>query len=240
MDNRSKIIEAAAELLEASPTGQVATRSVAEKAGVQQPVIYRLFGDKDRLLAAVVDHGFEQYLGAKRAAEESADPVADLRRGWDQHTQFALEHPNLYHLMTAPGPTVAPRAIGEMRTLLRGVLERVAQAGRLAVEPGRAVEIVMSANTGVALALLARPDEQRDIGLSRQVREIVLAGVLTPGPAHRTPAESVTVPRAATTLAALLRSDPPESFTAAERALLAEWLTRLAQDTTTSQDTVTS
>jgi AcrR family transcriptional regulator len=234
MDNRSKIIEAAAELLEASPTGQVATRSVAEKAGVRQPVIYRLFGDKDRLLAAVVDHGFEQYLAAKRAAEVSADPVADLRRGWDQHTQFALEHPNLYHLMTAPGLTVAPRAIGEMRTLLHGVLERVAQAGRLAVAPDRAVEIVMAANTGVALALLARPDEQRDLALSRQMREVVLAGVLTPEPAHRTSTESVTVPQAATTLAALLRSDPPKSFTPAERALLAEWLTRLAQDTTAS------
>ncbi|MET8771803.1 TetR/AcrR family transcriptional regulator [Streptomyces sp. NPDC004658] len=230
MSNRSLILEAATELLEASPTGDVATRGVAEKAGVRQPVIYRVFGDKDALLAAVVDHGFTRYLAAKRAAEPTADPVADLRRGWDQHTQFALEHPNLYRLMAAPGPACVPRAIGEMHALLHATLERVAQAGRLAVEPDRAADIVIAANTGVALTLLTRSGARPGTELSARVRDLVLAGILTPQAPEGGPCPPVSVERAATTLAALLRRSPPRSLTPAERALLAEWLTRIVDE----------
>jgi AcrR family transcriptional regulator len=227
---RPLILEAATELLEASANGDVATRSVAEKAGVQQPVIYRLFGDKDRLLAAVVDHGLARYLAAKRAAEPTDDPVADLRRGWDQHTQFAVEHPHLYRLIASPGPACVPEAIGEMHELLRTTLERVAQAGRLAIEPDRAAKIVTCANSGVALALLARPDDCPGTDLSAQVRDITLAGILAPEPGAVTPSAPLTMAQAATTLGALLRSASPRSFTPTEQGLLAEWLTRLTQD----------
>lgn len=237
MDNRSRILHAASELLEASPTGDIATRSVAEKAGVQQPVIYRIFGDKDSLLAAVVDHGFGAYVAAKRAAESTDDPVADLVRGWDRHTSFALEHPNLYRLMAAPGLASPPKALGDMHELLLAVLERVAREGRLAFAPERAAGIVMSANAGVALTLLTRPETPGDGELSARVRDIVLTGILTPGPDGAPPAGPPATTRAATaqaatTLAALLRADPAESFTRAEQDLMAEWLTRLAADAT--------
>ncbi|CAL9646246.1 TetR/AcrR family transcriptional regulator [Streptomyces sp. enrichment culture] len=230
MDNRSRILQAATELLEASANADVVTRSVADRAGVQQPVIYRIFGDKDSLLAAVVDHGLNQYLAAKRAMEATPDPVADLVRGWDQHTQFALEHPNVYRLMAAPGLASAPQALGEMHKLLRAILERVAQAGRLAVTPERAADIIMSANTGVALALLSRSETQPSTELSDQVRDIVLAGVLTPDPGDAPSHGTATTVQVATTLAALLRATPPQSFTPAERELLAEWLMKLTHD----------
>lgn len=227
MNNRSAILEAATELLEASPSGDISTRGVGERAGVQQPVIYRLFGDKDSLLAAVVDHGFARYLAAKRAAVPTADPVADLRRGWDEHTRFALEHPNLYRLMYTPRLTSPPQAVAEATALLRAVLERVARSGRLAVEPDRAADVVISTNSGVALSLIGRPGAQREVGLSEQVRDVVLRGILTPEPDTDPVAAPPNVPQAATTLAALLRSEPQGAFSPAERALLTEWLIRL-------------
>ncbi|NUT50938.1 MAG: TetR/AcrR family transcriptional regulator [Saccharothrix sp.] len=228
MNNRSAILDAATALLEASSTGEISTRGVAERAGVQQPVIYRIFGDKDGLLAAVVDHGFGQYVAAKRAAVATDDPVADLRRGWDGHTRFALEHPNLYRLMFTPQLASRPRAVEEAHELLRAVLERIARIGRLAVEPARAAEIVMSANSGVALALITRPELRGNAELSTQVRELLLPGILTPEPDADPATTSPTVAQAATTLAALLRSDQPESFSPAELALLTQWLTHLA------------
>ncbi|MFE9746952.1 TetR/AcrR family transcriptional regulator [Saccharothrix saharensis] len=231
MDNRSAILAAATELLETSPTGDISTRAVGERAGVQQPVIYRLFGDKDSLLAAVVDHGFAQYLAAKRAATPTDDPVADLRSGWDGHTRFALDHPNVYRLMYTPRLASPPQAVREARELLRGVLERVARSGRLAVEPDHAADIVMAANTGVALSLLNRPDADRDPELSVRIRDIVLPGILTPDPDAGPSATSPTVAQAATTLSALLRSHRPESFSRAEFALLTEWLNHLATTT---------
>ncbi|XGU18101.1 TetR/AcrR family transcriptional regulator [Rhodococcus sp. 3Y1] len=68
----------------------------------RRPALYRQFGDKDGLLAAVVEAGFFEYLEGKRAATPSDDPVADLRAGWDAHTAFALAHPAHYRLMHSP------------------------------------------------------------------------------------------------------------------------------------------
>lgn len=44
-------------------------------AGVGAPALYRQFGDKDGLLAAVVEAGFFEYLEGKRAATPSDDPL---------------------------------------------------------------------------------------------------------------------------------------------------------------------
>lgn len=55
MDTRSVILDRAVELLAASESGDISTRAVCEAAGVGQPVLYQLFGDKDGLLAAVAD-----------------------------------------------------------------------------------------------------------------------------------------------------------------------------------------
>lgn len=79
------------------------------------PMLYRLFGDKAGLLAAVVDRGFERYLASKREARPSEDPVEDLKSGWDNHMRFALEHPSHYRLMYSPELT-APRPPPRRRT----------------------------------------------------------------------------------------------------------------------------
>src|SRR3954449_6664209 len=108
MSTRTKILEAAAELLAASPIADVSTRAVCEAAGVGAPALYRQFGDKEGLLSAVVDHGFEKYLAGKRAAVPSADPVQDLRDGWDSHVAFAVENPSYYRLMYSPTVSGTP------------------------------------------------------------------------------------------------------------------------------------
>ena len=69
-----------------------------------QPVLYRLFGDKQGLLDAVSEAALERYAQRKSGLEVTDDPVADLRTGWDDHTAFALENPALYRLMFAPRP----------------------------------------------------------------------------------------------------------------------------------------
>jgi AcrR family transcriptional regulator len=56
---RQRVIEAATGLLEREGRDAVTTRAVAVAAGMQPPVIYRLFGDKEGLLEAVAEHGFE-------------------------------------------------------------------------------------------------------------------------------------------------------------------------------------
>jgi len=228
MNTRSLIIEAAAELIAQSPSGDVSTRAVCEAAGVQQPVLYRLFGDKDGLLAATVDHVWDQYLETKRAAEKSEDPLRDLRAGWDSHTAFALAHPNAYKLMFAPALRSVPEAAEEAMRILRGDLERLAAQGRLRVAPEIAARMVMSANTGVSLALITRPSQYPDAGLSRLVRDAIHQAILldpATGMTDTTAADARAA--AATTLLSSLDDLTPEPFTPAESALLGQWLTQI-------------
>lgn len=220
MSTRTRILEAAAELLADSPIADVSTRAVCEAAGVGAPALYRQFGDKEGLLSAVVDHGFERYLAGKRAAVPSADPVLDLRDGWDAHVAFALENPSYYRLMYSPTVSGTPAAAVEAHQLLLAVLERCAAAGRLSVSPDVAAQMVMSANTGVALVLITRRElYTRDV--STRVRDAVHAAILVPAE------DAVGGGGAAAALGAQLRQSPPEAFTTAETALLQEWLTRL-------------
>ncbi len=218
MDVRTRILEAAAELLARS--GEFSTRAVCEAAGVGAPALYRQFGDKEGLLAAVVDHAFEAYLAGKRAAKPSDDPVRDLRDGWDNHVAFALNHPNHYRLLYA-GLSTPPGAAAEAHGLLLAVLERCAAAGRLKVPPPLAAQMVMAANAGVALSMVTRLELYPDPEFSVRVRESVLSGVL---------AEDVPAPGGvavtATTLAARLDGTTPLS--AAELTMLREWLGRLS------------
>ncbi|WP_347038034.1 TetR/AcrR family transcriptional regulator [Glutamicibacter halophytocola] len=106
------IINSAERLLAESATGDISTRAVCEAAGVTQPVLYRHFGDKDGLLAAVADHVWENYLSAKRSTKNSDDALEDLRRGWDNHTAFALENPHAYRLVFGTALAARPAAMG--------------------------------------------------------------------------------------------------------------------------------
>ncbi|MFC1414368.1 TetR/AcrR family transcriptional regulator [Streptacidiphilus sp. N1-12] len=233
MDVRTRILEAAAELLSQSADADVSTRAVCEAAGVGAPMLYRQFGDKEGLLSAVVDYGFEQYLASKRAARPSVDPVQDLRDGWDNHIRFALENPNYYRLMYSPGLSVPPEAAAEAHRLLLGVCERCAAAGLLRVSPQTAAQMVMSANAGVALSLISRPALYPDPAFSRRVRDALVSTVTFEAAELDGAAgtDGTALAATAATLGAQLRSTPPPGLTGPEQALLQQWLSTLADHT---------
>jgi AcrR family transcriptional regulator len=222
------MLEAAEELLNASPDRDIATRAVCEAVGVGAPVLYRLFGDKNGLLSALVDYGFDHYLATKRAARPSDDPVVDLRNGWDTHVEFARSHPAVYRLMFSPSFATVPSAAQEAMRLLREVLDRCAAAGRLRVETGVAAQMIMSANIGVALNLVTQPENYPDPELSRRVRDAVHAAVLVPdGPAVHAGGDEASLVVAALQLAAIVR-DRGSELGEPETALLLHWLDTLA------------
>ncbi|WP_370941763.1 TetR/AcrR family transcriptional regulator [Amycolatopsis sp. cg5] len=223
MNARTAILEAAADLLATSPIADVSTRAVCEAAGVGAPTLYRHFGDKEGLLTAVVDHGFEQYLASKRSAKPSADPVRDLRDGWDNHVDFAVKHPSYYRLMHSPSVTSTPAAAVEAHGLLLAAVERVAAAGRLRVPPPVAAEMIMTANIGVALMLVSRP-EMYDRETSVKVRDAVHHAVLT----AQDTVDGQDTETAAVQLAARLRQRPDTRLSPGETALLHELLNRLS------------
>jgi AcrR family transcriptional regulator len=227
MDTRTQILEAAERLLDASPDRDISTRAVCDAVGVGAPVLYRLFGDKNGLLSAVVDYGFDRYLSSKRAVPVSDDPVRDLRDGWDSHVTFALAHPAVYRLMYSPAFESVPSAAKEALELLQDVLNRCAAAGLLTVSPGVAAQTIMSANIGVALSMVTQPETYHDPELSTRVRDALHDKLLI------RPADPAALPDrlapVALQLAALLR-EHPSGLGEPETALLKHWLDEMARD----------
>ncbi|MFI7540023.1 TetR/AcrR family transcriptional regulator [Actinoplanes sp. NPDC049599] len=220
---RDRIIEAAAALLTEGGREAVSTRAVGAAAGVQAPTIYRIFGDKQGLLDAVASHGFGTYLRGKAALAQSADPVEDLRRGWDLHVGFGVEHPACYTLIYGePRPGVRSPAAAEAAAILAAQVRRIAEAGRLRVSEERAAHLIHSAGAGLTFELIGLLPEQRDPELSALARESVIAAVTTDAPAAG--------PDGVTGNAIALRAAVPRlaGLSAAERALLDEWLGRIA------------
>jgi AcrR family transcriptional regulator len=235
MDLKSQIIEAAADLLSRSTTGDVSTRAVSEAAGVQQAVIYRQFGDKDTLLAAVVDYGFRQYIDAKQAALKSKDPLDDLRSGWDTHVAFAIAHPNFYRMFFSPTLSVVPQAAEETLRLLLDVLHRLADQGRLLLPAETAGRMIMAANTGVALALITRPTLYPDAAFSPLVRDAVHAAVVSSTDTAARPGRARVA--AASTLLSSFQEAAPAGFSDNEANLFRDWLGRVATPPTSNNPT---
>ncbi|WP_017625503.1 TetR/AcrR family transcriptional regulator [Nocardiopsis chromatogenes] len=238
-DTRTRIIGAAAELLDDGGPDAVTTRSVSAAAGVQPPAIYRLFGDMGGLLDAVAADGFARYLAQKEAQAPTGDPVDDLRAGWDLHQEFAREHPAHYGLMYRPDRRGATsEAVERADEILRGLIRRTAEAGRLVTGVEHAARMLHSAARGVAFSQIEAPPGERDPELSDRMREAVLASITTdaPGrdtgegedaPAEEDPGTDHEPARRAIALRAIL-DDSPAPLTPGERALLEELLDRIA------------
>ncbi|MDT9685520.1 TetR/AcrR family transcriptional regulator [Streptomyces sp. TRM76323] len=174
---RERILGATAELLATKDALAISTRAICERAGVGMPEIYRQFGDKQGLLTAVADLGFERFLANKRRNPHTDDPVADLRAAWDSHVAFALGNPHLYRLMFTPTGDVKPRGIEEARALVQSAVERCRDAGRLRTAPELAGRSILSANVGVCLMALCFPDLFGMLDISQSVRDAVVGAV---------------------------------------------------------------
>jgi AcrR family transcriptional regulator len=225
-DIRARMLDAAEELLSTSPDNDISTRAVCDAVGVTQPILYRLFGDKNGLLTALVENGFERYISRKQSLATTDDPVADLRAGWDDHTDFALTNRALYRLMFSPVLREVPEPANRIFELLKKTLDRCAAAGALRIPSDEAAQAILSANVGVALSILAQPGRFSDPQLSARVRDAVFASCLDETAAVR-PAPGDPVALAALRLAAQLQQQPAAALRPEETALLLMWLGRL-------------
>lgn len=222
---RARVVEAAADLLAQQGREAVTTRSVAAAAGVQVTAIYRHFGDMDGLLEAVAAHGYAVFLRAKRDVARPADPVDDLRGGFDLAVEFGLTHPALYALMYGePRRGTSSAAFAAGMEVLRARIDRLAAHGQLRVDARLAASLIHAATRGAVLTWLSQPPDQRHPGLLPALREALVAAVTTAEPALRAPGPAA----AARALRATLPQDA--RLSAGEQHLLTEWLDRLAED----------
>lgn len=217
---RERILRAVAELLRDGGVDAVSTRAITTRAGVQAPAIYRLFGDKDGLLAAAAERAMAEWVATKSTRELPADPVEALRTGWDDSVRFGLDQPDAYRIAQSR-PDRGP-AFASGHALLRDKILAVARVGRLAVPAEHAQALMQASARGVVLTLIDTPAETRDLRLSTLARESTIAAITTDPPADR----NVTLASTATALRTLLPDS--DALLPAEQQLLDVWLERLA------------
>ena len=217
---RERILAAAATLVASGGSEAATTRAVAAAAGVQVPTIYRLFGDKDGLLAAVAEQVMANFVAAKAEAVAEDDPVLALRRGWDDYIGFGLSHPAVFTLISGPSRPASSASAAGLAVLARRV-HRVARAGRLRVTEEHAVDLIHACGTGTVLTLIAKPPDARD-DLAVAAREAVMAAILDE------PRSEAGVTAA---MATGLRATLPDiaDLSPGERHLLDELLQRIAR-----------
>jgi AcrR family transcriptional regulator len=222
-ETRGRIVQAAAELLADGGRGAVTTRAVASRVGVSPPVIFRLFGEKDGLLSAVAEYGYERFAAAKSPLQPTDDPVDDLRAAWSLAVEFGLSNAELFLLIySEPHSAAMATAVRSGAQRMHARIQRVAAAGRLRVEESLAADIMQATARGAVLTWLGQPEGQHDPAFIPAMREAMISAVTT---------ESTVLPEpglasAARTLKANLAGEA--CLSPAEHQLLTEWLDRLS------------
>ncbi len=152
---RRAILAATEALLSAGGESAVSIREVCTRAGVTAPTVYHHFGDKDALIARVVDDCFAEFDRALAPEAAPADPVEAMRWGFDRYLAYGVAHPAHYRLLfprRREHPT--PSALTSYDRLRHGI-RAVAAAGRLTVDVEDAAAAFWSAVHGATSLVIA-------------------------------------------------------------------------------------
>ena len=90
---------AAGRLLRQEGAEGVTMRRVAKAVGITPMAVYRHFADRDDLLNALADKGFEELAARVAAMIQAEDAEERLMQNLDAFLDFALEKPRLFELM---------------------------------------------------------------------------------------------------------------------------------------------
>jgi AcrR family transcriptional regulator len=173
MATETAILDAAAALLEAQGLAGLTTRAVCEAAGVKGPTLYHHFGDKDGLERALIQRGLAEFLQRKRTPPASADPLEQLRFGWDVALEFALKRPALYALFAQHART-QPALMADAYALMHARVQRLVDMGRFHSPVDLAAQAVFAASQG-ALSLVRNGVARRDV---EAVSELIFNAVV--------------------------------------------------------------
>jgi AcrR family transcriptional regulator len=131
---RDAILEQARLQVVAGGAEALSINAIARVVGTSGPALYRYFGSREELLAAVAAAAYDDLADAMRAASDGARrrrPASRFRAVATAYRDWALSHPNLYRLLfgepAASGATtpelLVPAAHRAMLVLLEVLAE---------------------------------------------------------------------------------------------------------------------
>jgi AcrR family transcriptional regulator len=115
-DLRAVVLRTAAKMLDEEGLGSLSFREIARRAGVSHNAPYRHFPDRDSLLVALACEGFDLLCGRLEGIAPSR--VAGV------FTNFALDHPALFRLMSGATPPSGKPRIREKSDALFATIRR--------------------------------------------------------------------------------------------------------------------
>ncbi len=93
------ILKEAMKLFLAEGFGNVSIRRIAEKIEYSPATIYLYFKDKDEILCALHEEGFNELYRRQLAIPKTKDPLERIRKHGHVYVKFALEQDEYYNLM---------------------------------------------------------------------------------------------------------------------------------------------
>ena len=167
-------------------------RALAERSGYTAPTLYHHFGDKEGLVAALLEERFARLLAAVQAVPESDDPEQDLRRFTEAFVAFGQENPTFYRLiLSGPrGGDRTPPSAEKAREVLGRPWNRLAEAGRLHADAQASGQALWALMHGLTALQIARPDFEWAPDLAQTAIDSMLRGLVrseaSPSSAGRT------------------------------------------------------
>lgn len=153
LTTKQRILGVAVESFLASGPKGVSMREIADRAGVTPMAIYRHFADKEKLLLAVLQNGFDVYADYLKPVRPATDTVEHLRFLAGRVFDFSLEQAAYFELMFLTSRT--PEGLSD-RSQMQGIhapTYRVArEALRAAVNAGLVVVEDLACQTREMLA----------------------------------------------------------------------------------------
>lgn len=135
-DVRSRLLEAAAQLLNEEGPAALTARRLAAEAGTSTMAVYTHFGGMPALVRAVAAEGFAQLYARVDAVEDSDDPLEGLRRMAVAYREHARAHPHMYAVMFGSASLGGYRLAKDERDVGRPAFEQLASAVERAMAAG--------------------------------------------------------------------------------------------------------
>ena len=161
-------------------------RNLAGRCGYTAPTIYHYFGDKEGLVAALLEERFARLLATVRTVDLGPDPVTNLQRMIGAFLRFGDEHPTFYRLIVAGtrrGADRTPPSVEAVRALLLRPWQELADAGRLYCgDPDAAGQSLWALLHGLTALRIGRPRVDWAPGLVETAVESMLRGLIRPAP----------------------------------------------------------
>jgi AcrR family transcriptional regulator len=126
--SRERILEAATEVFATRGYAGAGVDRLAERSGIAKTAIYYHFGNKEGLLAAVLERAATQWIdGIQSAAKQGGDPLQRLDRALAGMRAMLEERPWIYKLFQILALEVADEK-PEIRATLRAILDKARDA----------------------------------------------------------------------------------------------------------------